>query len=474
MTAHPTLWRRSAGQAFALFAALLATSVGGANLANTSSAQELPQGEPDASRLGLLIPKVGVVRPGQGQRVTWTDAGGKQVVALVHLEVGDRRLLILPDGKLVSVRTSETELTEEPFRPAAKDELASELQQTKEFAEFKTRSTAHYLFVYNTSETFYKGTSRILETMYPAIVAYFKRLRIPVHDPPAPLVAIMFRTEEEFRRFEDVPPAFAAYYNTISNHIVMYEQSDLVEVAPELAVKHVIGVIAHEGVHQILHNIGVQQRLSEWPMWISEGLPEYFAPTSVDKRLRWKGVGQPHDLRMYELNKVLKERPGPPGEMVEKVVEAQALSSSGYAAAWALTHYLATRQRAKFQDYLRDVAQLPPLAARGSVAPEDPKAAFVRHFGSDFGAIQDAVVKHLQTLPYIDPIANQTHYVVMLRSTTSRSVGITTSPASVQKWQEQALEKIPPAVRAAVRFEVLPFDNKQLAERYAEGFLRSN
>ncbi len=474
MSAHRTPRKHSAGRTRALYAAMLAHLVCGAIQAGGLFAQESPQREPASNRLGLLIPSAGVVRPGQGQRVTWTDASGTQVVALVHLEVGDRRLLILPNGRLVSVRTSETQRTEESFRPVSKDELASELQQTKQFADFKTRSTAHYLFVYNTSDTFYKGTSRILETMYPAIVAYFKRLKIPMHDPPAPLVAIMFRTEEEFRQFEDVPPAFAAYYSTISNHIVMYEQSDLVEVAPELAVKHVIGVIAHEGVHQILHNIGVQQRLSEWPMWISEGLPEYFAPTSVDKRLRWKGVGQPHDLRMYELNKVLKERPGPPGEMIEQVVEAKALSSSGYAAAWALTHYLASRQRAKFQDYLRDVAQTPPLAARGGVAPEDPKAMFMRHFGSDFAAMQDAVIEHLQGLPYIDPIANQTHYVVMLRSMTSRSVGITTSPASVQRWQEQALEKIPPQVRAGVRFEVRPFDNKQLAERYAEGFLRSN
>ncbi|MEX2113084.1 MAG: DUF1570 domain-containing protein [Pirellulales bacterium] len=441
-------------------------------LAGPLAAQESP--EPAPSNLGLLIPSSGVVRPGQGQRVTWRGPAGAQVVALVHLEIGDRRLLILPDGRLVSAPASETTLTEEPFRPATKDELAETLKRTEPFTDFKTRSTAHYLFVYNTSEEFYKGTSRILETMYPAIVAYFKRLKIPVHDPPAPLVAVMFRTEEEFREYEAVAPSIAAYYSSISNHIVMYEQSDLVEVAPELAVKHVIGVIAHEGVHQILHHIGVQQRLSEWPMWISEGLPEYFAPTSVDKRLRWKGVGQPHDLRMYELDKFLKERPGKRGAMVEQVVEAKSLSSSGYAAAWALTHYLASRQRAKFQNYLRDVAQLAPLATRGGVAPDDPKQVFVRYFGADFAAIEDALVEHLKSLPYVDPIANQTHYVVMLRSTTQRSVGITTSPASVRKWQEQALEKIPPQVRSAARFEILPFDNKHLAEQYAEGFLRSN
>jgi hypothetical protein len=444
-------------------------------LAGAGNTQESPVPQsPISSSKGLLIPTNGVVRLGQGQRATWIEPTGAKVVAVVHLEVGDRRLLILPDGRLVSVPTAETSLTDDPFRPAAMDELAASFQQQKPFAGFKTRSTGHYLFVYNTSEEFYKGTSRILETMYPAIVAYFKRLKIPVHEPPAPLVAIMFRTEDDFRKYEDVPESFAAYYSSVSNHIVMYEQSDLVEVASELAVKHVIGVIAHEGVHQILHNIGVQQRLSEWPMWISEGLPEYFAPTSVDKRLRWKGVGQPHDLRMYELDKFLKQRPGQRGSMVEQVVGAKSLSSSGYAAAWALTHYLASRQRAKFQAYLRDVAQSSPLGDRNGLATADPRRVFVKHFGDDFAAIEDALVKHLQSLPYVDPIANQTHYVVLLRLAAQRSVGITTSPASVRQWQEQALQKVSPQMRAAARFEILPFDNKQLAEQYAAGFLQSN
>src|SRR5262249_2765085 len=176
-----------------------------------------------------------------------------------------RRWVILPNGRLQSVATSGTEPTSEAFRPATKEEIAAEIKQ-QGFAKFKTRSTARYVYLSNTSEEFYKGTSRILETMYPAILAYFRRLKIPVHDPSVPLVTIMFRTEEEFQKYGEVPPTVAAYYSGITNHIVMYEQSKLVEVAPELAMKQSIGVIAHEGVHQILHNIGVQERLSRWPM----------------------------------------------------------------------------------------------------------------------------------------------------------------------------------------------------------------
>ena len=108
----------------------------------------------------------------------------------------------------------------------------------------------------------------------------------------------MFRTEAQFQRYRRMPPGVVAYYDTLSNHIVMYEESRLFRTAPELAIQQAISTIAHEGAHQILHNIGVQARLSKWPMWLTEGLAEYFAPTTFGRRMQWKGAGQVNDLRI--------------------------------------------------------------------------------------------------------------------------------------------------------------------------------
>jgi hypothetical protein len=432
-------------------------------------ASRAPSGESE-----LEIPENAPVRRGQGQRVMLGGDGKQNVVALLHADVGNRRLVILPDGRLQSVPATVAPLIENPFVPATKEQIAAELK-AKGFSDFKARSTARFVYVYNTSEAFCKGTSRILETMYPAILAYFKRLKIPVDHPQVPLVAIMFRTEEEFQKFERVPPGIAAYYNSQSNHIVMYEQSDLVEVAPELAMKQSIGTIAHEGIHQILHNIGVQQRLSRWPMWLSEGLAEYFAPTTVDQRMRWKGVGMPHDLRMYELKQYMDAKPGESGEIVEQVVGAERLTSSGYAAAWSLTHYLASRQKEKFQAFLRDVAKLGPLEPREERAGQASRRLFEAHFGSNYASLEKAMLDHLKSLPYVDPIANQTHYVVLLDSSTMRTAGVTTSPGNARRFQEETLTKLPPAVRAGTRFQIMPFANKESAQRYADQFLgRSN
>ena len=243
------------------------------------------------------------------------------------------------------------------------------------------------MYVYNTSDEFYKGTSRILETMYPAIMAYFKRLKFPVHEPDVPLVAIMFHTEAEFRKFEPIPPGVLAYYSALSNHIVMHEQSRLVEVAPELAVKQSIATVAHEGIHQMLHNIGVQARLAQWPLWTAEGLAEYFAARDGQRAaLRWKGVGMPNDLRLHELDRFLKQASRTRGEMVEQTVEATGLSSTGYSTAWGLTHFLASHRKEKFHAYLHEVSRLGPLEPRDErQMASRQKALFVEFFGSDFG-----------------------------------------------------------------------------------------
>ena len=103
-----------------------------------------------------------------------------------------------------------------------------------------------------------------------------------------------------------MPAGVVAYYSNVSNHVVMYERGKLNQMLPLLADQQAAATIAHEGIHQILHSIGVQQRLAHWPIWISEGLAEYFAPTSTDERSRWKRVGKVNDMRMFELDRYLK------------------------------------------------------------------------------------------------------------------------------------------------------------------------
>ena len=351
---------------------------------------------------------------GDGRRVLVADRDGAAVVGEVHVQVDDTLAVVMPDGRLRSVEARKASVTARPYAPISVKDLSARLSE--EFVGFKVKSTRRFVYVYNTSEPFYTVTRNILEFMYPALFDYYaKRLKQPVQAPRTPLVVVMFRTDAEFQQYRRMPSGVVAYYYGLDNRVAMYEQSRLAQVAPQIAMQQAISTVAHEGVHQILANIGAQQRLSRWPIWISEGLAEYFAPTEVSQDVRWKGVGRINDLRLGELSRVLLSAAldrdeaanalkrgvaprldfGQVDQVIETLVRAENLSSAGYAVAWGLTHFLADRREKDFPAYLASIAQMRPLEAQSA---DERLAVFKRHFGSDMNALARQFSAHVSTL----------------------------------------------------------------------------
>jgi Protein of unknown function (DUF1570) len=444
----------------------------------TSSSAPLQKKLLDPRAFGLEIAP-GELIPGNGNRVVTNDAQGEAVVAKVHVQIGKNYVVLLPDGQLVVRKNSEATITERPFVAISKEKLAERLT-SKEFKNFKVKQTKHYLYIYNSSEEFSIGTSRILESMLPGVEKYAEQQKIATHDPEVPLVVIMFRTEDEFQQYRRMPEGVVAYYHTLTNQVLMFEQSRQFQTRPDMAIQQAISTIAHEGTHQILHNIGVQQRLSVWPMWLSEGIAEFFAPTSFGKRLTWKGAAQVNDMRMFELEQYLKSKGAadPNGDTVKHTVLAGQLTSTGYASAWSLTHYLATKKRAEFNKYMAEVAKFGPF--EGAVDREPPGivsdnlTTFEKYFGSDYIDLEKKLVLHLQKLPYNDPFKEFPHFVAMLSyaegKRTRREVGTFHSPSLATKWLQEMREK--KEAGGVGETIIRQFPNRAAAELFAKSWLQ--
>lgn len=409
------------------------------------------------------------------------DERGEAVIAKRLVNVGDNAIVMMPDGQLASRHASQLAGAERPFAAADRDKLADDLKE-RQFPGFKSRVTRHYIFVYNTSEEFAFGTSRILETMLPGVTEYCRQFKLDVSEPQVPLIVVMFRTEEEFQRYRRMPEGVVAYYHTLNNRVFMYEQSRLAQVRPDLAIQQSISTIAHEGAHQVLHNIGVQQRLSLWPMWLSEGMAEYLAPTSTGSKLRWKGVGQINDLRMFELEQYIKSRSAekPDGQMIDQTVMASRLSSTGYASAWSLVHHLAKNKRVEFQKYLQEVSKLGPLetaggSLRNGIVPEN-RLLFIKHFGEDTAEIETRLIAHLKRQTYLDPFKDLPHFVAVVYLTEGkkpkREVNTFHSRQMATEWVSQMLEKANPAARDSAPPRVQQFPNRAAAEVFARQMLQ--
>lgn len=445
-------------------------------------AQESAAGCLDPRTFGLAVspgPLQGDVPP----TVLTTDAQGGSVVARVHVQVGETRIVLLPEGTLVARAVNETAATVLPFVPLGQEKLAAQLLAALP-SGFKARQTIHYVYVYNTSEPFAEVTSRLLETMLRGVLSYMQTLQVDVHPPELPLGVILFRTAGEFQRYRRMPADVVAYYDVLTNQIVVYEESGLWQIKPELALQQTLATIAHEGAHQILHNIGAQQRLAHWPLWLSEGLAEFLAPTTTDRQLRWKGAGQCNDLRMFELEQYLKSRPAEEanGQLVAQTVGAARLTSTGYAAAWALTQYLAKYQREPFQRFVREASRLRPLAASGRVVPPGVIPEHVRlfkaGFGDDLADLERRLLLHLQRQPYLDPFADWPHFAALLTVPVGRrerrEANVFHTPEQAEKWCREIRDQLPAEHRGTAATSVRPFPSRLAAEQFVRQWVDGN
>lgn len=411
----------------------------------------------DTSEQRLQLPIGAVPKAGAGGRLLLKSGSGDSQIVKLHCDLGVQRLVMLPTGELVSVPRNQTAPTDKPFVPADPEAMKLALQAAG-FGEFKIEWAAPYLYVYASSEGFYLHTRSILESMYPGVKSTLESWGLKPQDPEVPLVVIIMPSREAFDAYDKTDPEIAAYYNTLTNYVVLYEDQRLWEAAPEFALKQGAYIVAHEGVHQILHNTGIQQRLSRWPMWISEGLPEYFCPLKVSSRIvrtanaelptrtiKWTDPGMVNDLRMHAL---LRTSAGG-GDVAKQLVQASELGAREYALAWGMVHYLVSEKPTEFRAYLQDVESIEPLdpAQKALAGRVDP--LFAKHFGEDFSAIEAGVQQHLTSrqmqAEYHDPEVYQTHYVVKRVVKQARTFDIamlvTTSPAAVRAFKESEVAK---------------------------------
>jgi Protein of unknown function (DUF1570) len=150
-----------------------------------------------------------------------------------------------------------------------------------------------------------------------------------------------------------------------------------------------------------------------------------------------------NDLRMYSLLNITTAS----GGVLKNLVEADEIDSEGYAMAWGLVHYLASEKPAAFRAYMADISGYEPLDPANRVLAGRPDPRFLKHFGDEYETLEQEIQQHLTSkklqAEYVDPIVNQTHYVVKSVEKQGRSFAIqlviTTSPAAAKQWKEEQL-----------------------------------
>lgn len=409
-------------------------------------------------------------RAGRPRNVLVGDALGRRVVARYEGDSSHGPIVTMPDGQLG--RAEVLFPTDAPFVPITTDRLRQELLDGP-FAGFHSRSTAHYVVLSSGTEDYAEATARLLESLYQGLADLLRHQGLPIHQAEFPLVAVIDATEDAFRARKPVPAEVRAYYDPLTNRIALYETSERAPRAPELSSMNQPRIVAHEGTHQVLQNIGVQPRLASWPAWLSEGLAEYCAPTATNPDGTWKGCGTINPLHMATLRDLddplartaprrgLAGFPAAPRgrTSLESLLTRAELAPIDYAIAWSLTYYLAQKRPREFQQYLARMVRSQPL---DSPTAQDRLDEFRQVFGPNLNRLDQKVQLHLASrrgypeLPY---------YCVYFEQwqpdgTLAQDAIASQSPAIIEQWLRDHEN---PDAPAPSHREVLPLPTKLAA-----------
>jgi hypothetical protein len=425
-------------------------------------------------------PALGVVskrdNPGP-RRVRVRDESGLVRVARVYRDQ-DPPVVLLPDGQLGV--PSGLSYTDEPFA-ADRPEVIAERLTHGPFPGFSVYHSAHYVVVSEGSPRFAEATGNLLESLYTGLSKKLREKELNVHDAEFPLVAVIFRDEEAFRAHSEMPPDVTAYYHVLSNRIYLYETSESLQAAPDVAARRRPQTIAHEGTHQVLQNIGLHPRLASWPPWIVEGLAEYFAPTTTTRDGDWGGANKVNPFHMATIRDLqdplaieLRGRGlapprigrDPRTPLLEYLVTREELNPTDYALSWAVTHFLANKRFDDFLAYLRALSgRLPLLKA----TPEQHLDDFRGFFGRDLMRLERSLRKHLGSLKNFEnlPYYAVTYEQPVGRGVIRRGAMVTQSAAMIRQW----VDELGVAASGPVAWRARPFPTRTRARLVAEQWL---
>jgi hypothetical protein len=340
-------------------------------------------------------------------------------------------LLILDaDGQLTAIPPSATESGDPELAISSLREIEGALVPTpaKELAAkvskdmppgSKIIETDHFVVCYNTSDVYARWNANLYERMYKGMRRFWKEQGVDVCDARFPMVALIFRTQQEYldyakRDFNGAENTFGYYIQT-TNRLATFDLTGvegmippgmkiqreelITEIFSRPEAERQVATILHEACHQIAFNTGLQKRLGDNPLWVSEGIATFFESPDFNSSTGWGGTGKVNrynlaNLRAYGLNR--------PADSLLKLLSNDDLlrnsntATAAYAESWGLTFFLIKRRSKQYVEYLSLLESRSPGEKADSKQRLDD---FKKCFGEDLVSLDKEFVRFIGSLP---------------------------------------------------------------------------
>lgn len=318
----------------------------------------------------------------EGQPIAWSQ---------------DQMLLLSRDGALHDFHpgdAKEAQKTDAAFAPYSTGEMTARLRD--EFGRrYDVSTSPHFLVVHPRGQ----GSlwARRLESLLGTFAHYMNLRGFRSAQPPVPLVAVVFRSQDDYYRHAEsggavLQPGTRGHYDPASNRIFLFDAGDEGDWSDNAAT------IIHEAVHQAAYNIGVHRRFAEQPRWAVEGLAMMF-----EARGAWDPGPAPqladriNAERLDYFRRTLDLRPA--DWVVRAVTSDRGFgidALNAYAEAWTLSFYLSETRAQQYSGYLARVAAREPFTAYPAM---ERITDFSDAFGGDFKLLAAQVQRFIEQLP---------------------------------------------------------------------------
>lgn len=263
---------------------------------------------------------------------------------------------------------------------------------------FEITTTPHFVVVHPHGN--WRAWGDRLESLYRSFTHYMSVRGMRMHEPPTPLVAVVFRTKEDYQRHSasigtPVPPGFLGHYDPDSNRVFLF---DIEEKDGDPDWSENADTIIHEATHQTAYNVGVHSRFGERPRWLVEGLAMMFEARGV-----WDNASlqqQKDRINRARLDNFREGSKTWPADWMTHLVASdsafQRTPVSAYAAAWTLTFYLSETRPQEYTNYLARVAARPAFS---KYSPRERLEDFTAAFGKDLTLLSAQLQRFVDELP---------------------------------------------------------------------------
>jgi hypothetical protein len=293
---------------------------------------------------------------------------------------GSAVLLEERNGKLHQISAKQIKGRDEAqtlFVPLTSAELAIDLLSQVP-GEYEIVETEHYVLCSNSATEYVEFCGKLLESVYDQYFRFMGDLKTSTVAPARKLPIVIFADTSDFQAFarkqhpeisfEDTP----GYFSIPDNQILLLDLTgdrsmrSATSIRKRLAEKPLqVATVVHEAVHQLAFNTGVQVRMADNPLWLSEGLAMYFESGVARSSLLLTRTGlvnprhHPTFIQLVQGNRIS----GGLQSLIEADTSFQNAEEmpAAYAKSWAVTHYLFREEKTGMQKYLQGLAMRKPM-----------------------------------------------------------------------------------------------------------------